>query len=114
VQVTQGTNGLNALSFNVDASTFKPDEYLVTATNQGVASIVQATGTALFNVLEASAQTATPTPVATVTTVAPTMMPTTAMPTTVAPTKTPTQPGFGALVALIGLGAVALLVVRRH
>ncbi|MGP8254736.1 PGF-CTERM sorting domain-containing protein, partial [Methanoregula sp.] len=32
----------------------------------------------------------------------------------VAPTKTPTQPGFGALVALIGLGAVALLVVRRH
>jgi PGF-CTERM protein len=114
VQVTQGTNGLNALSFNVDASTFKPDEYLVTATNQGVASIVQATGTALFNVLEASAQTATPTPVATVTSVAPTMMPTTAMPTTVAPTKTPTQPGFGALVALIGLGAVALLVVRRH
>ncbi|MGB8220174.1 MAG: PGF-CTERM sorting domain-containing protein, partial [Methanoregula sp.] len=74
-----------------------------------------ATGTALFNVLEASAPTATPTAVANVTTAAPTMMPTTVPPTTVAtPTKTPTQPGFGALVALIGLGAVALLVVRRH
>src|SRR5208283_3896839 len=27
VAVTQGTNGLNMLSFDVDASTFKPDEY---------------------------------------------------------------------------------------
>jgi PGF-CTERM protein len=113
VQVTQGTNGLNALSFSVDASTFKPDEYLVTATEQGVSTSVQATGTALFNVLQAAAPTATPTVVAATTTVAPTQMPT-AVPTTVAPTKTPTQPGFGALVALIGLGAVALLVVRRH
>ncbi len=109
VAVTQGTNGLNALSFDVDASTFKPDEYLVTA--QEVLQ-PQATGTALFNVLQAAPPTATPTPVATVTTV-PTMV-ATPMPTTVAPTKTPTQPGFGALVALIGLGAVALLVVRRH
>jgi len=114
VQVTQGTNGLNALSFDVDASTFKPDEYLITATEQGVSTSVQATGTALFNVLQASAPTATPTPVANVTTAAPTTMPPTEVPTTVAPTKTPTQPGFGALVALIGLGAVALLVVRRH
>jgi len=111
VTVTQGTGGLNALSFDVDASTFKPDEYLVTAT----AVLQDATGTALFNVLEASAPTATPTAVANVTAAAPTMMPTTVPPTTVAtPTKTPTQPGFGALVALIGLGAVALLVVRRH
>ena len=114
VQVTQGTNGLNALSFDVDASTFKPDEYLVTATEQGVSTTVQATGTALFNVLQASAPTATPTPVANVTAAVPTTMPPTEVPTTVAPTKTPTQPGFGALVALIGLGAVALLVVRRH
>jgi len=45
---------------------------------------------------------------------APTTAPT-APPTAVAtPTKTPTQPGFGALVALIGLGAVAFLVVRKH
>ena len=86
VAVTQGTNGLNALSFDVDASTFKPDEYLVTA--QEVLQ-PQATGTALFNVLQAAPPTATPTPVATVTTV-PTMV-ATPMPTTVAPTKTPTS-----------------------
>jgi len=109
VKVTAGDSGLNKLSFDVDASTFKPDEYLVKATE---VLAPQATGTALFNVLEASAATATPTVVAT--TAAPTTV-ATAVPTTVAtPTKTPTQPGFGALVALIGLGAVALLVVRRH
>ncbi len=108
--VTQGDSGLNKLSFDVDASTFKPDEYLVTAN----AVLQTATGNALFNVLEASAPTATPTAVANVT-AAPTTVVTTVPPTTVAtPTKTPTQPGFGALVALIGLGAVALLVVRRH
>jgi PGF-CTERM protein len=109
VKVTKGDSGLNKLSFDVDASTFKPDEYLVKAS----AVLQEATGTSLFNVLEAQAPTATPTMVANVT-AAPTTVATT-VPTTVAtPTKTPTQPGFGALVALIGLGAVALLVVRRH
>ena len=109
VKVTQGDSGLNKLSFDVDASTFKPDEYLVKAS----AVLQDATGTALFNVLEASAPTATPAVVST--TAAPVTTVATAVPTTVAtPTKTPTQPGFGALVALIGLGAVALLVVRRH
>ncbi len=110
VSVNQGNSSdLNTFSFDVDASTFKPDEYLVTATCQGGPT---ASGTALFNVLQAPAQTATPPPVATVTTVPTTVA--TPMPTTVAPTKTPTQPGFGALVALIGLAAVALITVRRH
>ncbi len=109
VKVTKGTTGLNAISFDVDASTFKPDEYIVQM--DGV--IVSATGTALFNVLEGAAPTAVPTKV--VTTAVPTTVVTTVPPTTVpTPTKTPTQPGFGALVALIGLGAVAFLVVRRH
>jgi len=109
VKVTKGDSGLNKISFDVDASTFKPDEYLVKES----AVLQDATGTALFNVLEASAPTATQTTVATVTTVQTTVA--TTVPTTVAtPTKTPTQPGFGALVALIGLGAVALLVVRKH
>jgi PGF-CTERM protein len=109
IKVTKGDSGLNKLSFDVDASTFKPDEYLVKET----AVLQDATGTSLFNVLEAAAPTATPT--AAVTTSAPVTVATTIPPTTVAtPTKTPTQPGFGALVALIGLGAVALLVVRRH
>jgi len=108
VLVTKGTTGMNKISFDVDASTFKPDEYIVTET--GV--LYGTTGTALFNVLEAVPETVAPTTVATpvVTTVPPTTIP----PTTATPTKTPTQPGFGALVALIGLGAVAFLVVRRH
>jgi PGF-CTERM protein len=108
VKVTKGDSGMNKISFDVDASTFKPDEYIVKAT-----AIVQGTtGTALFNVLEGAAPTAVPTAV--VTTAAPTTVATTVPPTTVAPAKTPTQPGFGALVALIGLGAVAFLVVRKH
>jgi PGF-CTERM protein len=111
VKVTKGDTGLNMLSFDVDASTFKPDEYIVTASR-----ILRpaATATALFNVLEGAVQTAAPTVVAT--TAGPTQVATTAAPTTVpaTPTKTPTQPGFGALVALIGLGAVAFLVVRKH
>jgi PGF-CTERM protein len=108
VKVTKGDAGLNKLSFDVDASTFKPDEYIVKAE----AVIQDATGTALFNVLEGAAPTAVPTAVKT-STVAPVV--TTAAPTAAAtPTKTPTQPGFGALVALIGLGAVAFLVVRKH
>jgi PGF-CTERM protein len=109
VKVTKGLTGMNALAFDVDAATFKPDEYIVQAT----AVIQGTTGTALFNVLEGAAPTAVPTAVAT--TAAPTTAAPTAPPTTVAtPTKTPTQPGFGALVALIGLGAVAFLVVRKH
>jgi PGF-CTERM protein len=111
VKVTKGLTGMNKLSFDVDASTFKPDEYLATANRVGQSPA--ATGTALFNVLEGAAPTVAPTAVATTAAPATTAPPTQA-PTTVAPTKTPTQPGFGAFIALIGLGAVAFLVVRRH
>jgi S-layer glycoprotein len=107
VKVTKGDSGMNKITFDVDSSTFKPDEYIVTE----AAVIQEATGTALFNVLE----TAPPTPVPTtvVTTVA-TPVPTTIA--TAAPTPIPTtkSPGYGALIALIGLGAVAFIVVRRH
>jgi len=113
VAVTQGTNGLNQASFDVDASTFKPDEYLVTATAVGLPNTNNVpTGTALFNVLQAQAPTATATPVATVTTAAAPTTIATPIPTTVVPTTTK-SPGFGALVALIGLGAVAFIIVRR-
>jgi PGF-CTERM protein len=110
VSVAQGTNGLNTISFPVDASTFKPDEYIVQ--ESGVLQL--ATGTALFNVLEGAAPTVAPTAV--VTTAAPvTTVPATVAMTTV-PTPVPTtkSPGYGALIALIGLGAVAFIVVRRH
>jgi PGF-CTERM protein len=100
---------MNKISFDVDSSTFKPDEYIV----QESAVIQIATGTALFNVLEGAAPTAAQTVVTaapTVATAAPTQAPTQA-PTPVPTTK---SPGYGALIALIGLGAVAFIVVRRH
>jgi len=107
VKVQKGTDGFNTFTFPVDAASFKPDEYIVKAS--GIT--VDATATTLFNVV---AFTATPTPTKTptpsnttrpITTVATTIPPTTVKPTT-------TSPGFGALIALIGLGAVAFLVVR--
>jgi len=108
VKVTKGDSGMNTILFDVDASTFKPDEYIVSE----AAVIQEITGTALFNVLEGAAPTAVPTPVPT--TAAPTTV-ATPVPTTVKPTPTPTKsPGYGALIALIGLGAVAFIVVRRH
>ena len=62
----KGDSGMNKITFDVDSSTFKPDEYIVTED----AVIQEATGTALFNVLEGAAPTAVPTTV--VTTAAPT------------------------------------------
>jgi PGF-CTERM protein len=110
VKVTKGDNGMNKISFDIDSSTFKPDEYIVTAQ-----AVIQdnAVGTALFNVLETPVVTATP--VVAVTTAAPATVPPTTVVTTV-PTPVPTtkSPGYGALIALIGLGAVAFIVVRRH
>jgi PGF-CTERM protein len=109
VKVTKGDSGMNTISFPVDASTFKPDEYIVTES----AVIQEITGTALFNVLEGAAPTAEPTKVVVV--VVPKTETPTPIPTTVKPTPTPTKsPGYGALIALIGLGAVAFIVVRRH
>jgi len=110
VKVTKGDSGYNKISFDVDSSTFKPDEYIVTED----AVLQEATGTALFNVLETTVKTVAPTTAATaVQTPAQTAVPTTVA--TAAPTAAPTKsPGFGALVALIGLGAVAFVVVRRH
>ncbi|MFA6332275.1 MAG: PGF-CTERM sorting domain-containing protein, partial [Methanoregula sp.] len=110
VKVTKGDSGYNKISFDVDSSTFKPDEYIVTED----AVIQEATGTALFNVLEIGSVTVAPTtPTVAVTTKGPATIATT-VPTT-APTTAPTKsPGFGALIALIGLGAVAFVVVRRN
>ena len=51
VKVQQGTDGLNKWSFAVDASTFKPDEYIVRVA--GVTTNV--VETSLFNVVEAGA-----------------------------------------------------------
>jgi len=101
-EVKQG-DGANTWSFEVDGASFKPDQYIVK-----VECIeTDTTATATFNVVEAVPTTqATPTATVTGGETTPTATATT--------TATPTQsPGFGALVALAGLGAVAFLVLRR-
>ncbi|MFA5267624.1 MAG: PGF-CTERM sorting domain-containing protein, partial [Methanoregula sp.] len=109
VKVTKGDSGMNKISFDVDSSTFKPDEYIVT---EG-AVIQEATGTALFNVLETTVTQVTTAPVVQTTQVVVTTPP--VVVTTPTPVATATKsPGYGALIALIGLGAVAFIVVRRH
>jgi len=113
VKVVKSDSGLNAFSLDIDTSAFKVDEYIVTA--QGITQ--GTTGTALFNI--GIAESPTPvviniSPIATapvIITVPPTAPPT-VVPT---PSPTPTKsPGYGALVALIGLGVVAFIVVRRE
>lgn len=107
VATIQKGDGVNTWSMDVDATGFKPDQYIVR-----VESVeTDTTQTATFNVIEG---TATTQPTGNVT-AAPTGTETAAPTTTATTAATPTQsPGFGALVALAGLGAVAFLVLRRN
>ena len=99
-KVAAGDGVNNVWSVEVDSTNWELDEYNVNVDGLEI----DVTATATFNLVE---QTVTPT--ATATGATPT---TTATATaTTAPTQTP---GFGAFVALAGLGAVALLVLRRN
>ena len=100
-KVVAGEGTDNVWSVEVDTTNWKLDEYTIKAS--GIE--VDVSTTTNFNVVEkvevtptATATGATPTTTATAT-------------ATTAPTQTP---GFGAFVALAGLGAVALLVLRRN
>jgi hypothetical protein len=48
VTVQAGSGGMNRWSFDVDASTFKPDEYLVKISG----TVIEVTGSATFNIFE--------------------------------------------------------------
>jgi trimeric autotransporter adhesin len=119
VKINKSETGMNLFSIAVDTTSFKVDEYIVVA--QGVTQ--DATGTALFNVVASGAASPTPSTTPTVIVTAPPTVIVTAPPT-VPPTEVPTvnasatqttkSPGFGAVFALIGLGAVGFIVVRRH
>jgi len=99
-------DGMNKWSFEVDATDFKPDQYIVT-----VESIeASKTATALFDMVEATEEPTTP-PAGEVTT--PPAGEVTTPPAAETTTEPAPTPGFGALVALAGLGAVAFLVLRR-
>jgi PGF-CTERM protein len=117
VKVARGESGMNVFEFAVDTASFKPDEYMIKAQ----AVIQQATGTALFLVIEGTSPTLVPTPAPTgVSTPAPTAVPTpepTAIIITETPTPAPTPtktPGFGAVLALAGLISVGFIVSRRQ
>ncbi len=114
-KVVKGEQG-NTFNFTVDAAQFQPDTYEVKVESVEAAS----SSTATFNVVEGGAVTVAPTTPATnvTTNVTGTAATATAATTsngngTATATPTPT-PGFGAVVALVGLGAVALLVLRRE
>jgi len=111
--VVAGSSGaLNTWSFSVDTSNFKADEYLFTASSVETS----ASSSTTFNVIPYATPTPTPvpTPVLTVATPIATPIPT-PVNTTAPPTAVPTKsPGFGALIAVAGLGVVSYLVVRKH
>ena len=100
-KVVAGDGGDNTWSIEVDTTNWKLDEYTIKA--QGIE--VDVTTTTNFNLVE---KVVTPTPTATGAT------PTTTATATATATETPKTPGFGAFIALAGLGAVALLVLRRN
>ncbi|MCZ9312825.1 MAG: PGF-CTERM sorting domain-containing protein, partial [Methanocorpusculum sp.] len=84
----------------IDTTNWNLDEYTIKVS--GIEVDISTSTT--FNVVEKLPDT--PTPTATGATAVPTGATTTA-------TAIPATPGFGAFVALAGLGAVALLVLRR-
>ena len=100
-KVVAGEGVENTWSVEVDTTNWKLDEYTIKVS--GIE--VDVTATTNFNLVE---KVATPTATATGAT------PTTTATATATATATPATPGFGAFVALAGLGAVALLVLRRN
>ncbi len=91
----------NTWSVEVDTTNWKLDEYTIKV--NGIE--VDVSTTTNFNLVEKLPDTPKPTETGA------TAVPTTA---TATATATPATPGFGAFIALAGLGAVALLVLRRN
>ena len=121
VPITQGTDGINKWSFTVDAATFKPDEYIVRVS--GVT--VDIVDTAIFTVVEAA-----PGAVVVVEEVVEEIVEVVeevvveeevveeevVVEEEIVEEEEVTQesPGFGALFALAGLGAVAFIASRKN
>ena len=101
-KVVAGEGADNTWSVDVDTTNWKLDEYTIKVS--GIE--VDVSTTTNFNVVE---KVVTTVPTTSATTAVPTGA--TTAPATTAPTQTP---GFGAFIALAGLGAVALLVLRRN
>jgi trimeric autotransporter adhesin len=101
VRVVSGSGGYNHWSFDVDATTFKPDEYIVTVS--GILQDVK--GSAYFNIVNSVPQTsATPTIA---------LPDTTAVMTTTPPLSTVTTTPKSPVPCWIALGALAVMAWLR-
>ncbi len=106
VKVVAGTGSLNRWSFPVDASGFKPDEYIVKVSGM----TVDVTGSTLFNIVVIPPTTvATPSPVITVQTSLPVV---TAIPT-VLPTTTKAPASVMVIFSAVSLAAMAIIAGRK-
>lgn len=102
VKVVPGSGSYNQWSFDVDASTFKPDEYLVKVTGM----LVDVTGSATFNVIPGPVTTLTTVPAAVIATTPEIVL------TTIIPTTLPTTQKSPVFVAT-GIAALLIVLVIR-
>jgi len=101
VKVKPGTNGFNRWSFDVDASTFKPDEYIVQVSGE----TIEVAGSTTFNVVEKLPATLSPPPLETT---LPTAIPITAtspIPLITTP-KSPLSPAMIIVVLILAGSAI--------
>ena len=116
VKVVAGDSAaLNKFSFEVDTGKYKPDEYIV----QAAGVTTSAYSSTLFTLTPYVAPTPTPTPTPVPTPIPTTVVTTVPTPIPVINTTTPTPtpqgaPGFGAVIAIVGLVGVAFLVSRKE
>jgi hypothetical protein len=106
VQVMPGTNGYNRWSFDVDSSTFRPDEYMVKVSGM----TVDVTGSTTFILLERSPTTLETVAIVTTTTTV------TALPSTLPPPPPTTHKSpflFPLITCSIALAAVAQVVAKK-
>ncbi|MEI8330532.1 MAG: hypothetical protein WCF90_02595 [Methanomicrobiales archaeon] len=107
VTVVPGTGALNRWSFPVDASTFKPDKYIVKMSG----TTIDISASTLFNIYAVPLTTAAvPTPVITLQTSIPVV--TTGIPTTIPTTKKSPVPVF-VILGAVGLVAIVMIADRK-
>lgn len=102
VRVVKGDGGYNHWSFDVDASAFKPDEYIVRVT--GIT--VEVVGSTYFNIIEKPA--ATP-----VITTLPVTSATTTVPATTLPPSPPATTPKSPLPSMIAIGALLMCAIAN-
>jgi hypothetical protein len=104
VTVMPGTKGYNIWSFDVDTSTFKPDEYILKVSG----TTIEVTGSATFRILEPLP----PLTIPTVTTQATTFQ--TASPVTTTPSPLPTRSPPSPITILVAFGLVGCAMALKR